>query len=209
VAPSGRRRRLGVDFDNTLVCYDGVFARAARERGLVSGALLPSKLQVRDTLRRDGREEAWVELQGHVYGRRMDEARAFPGAIELLAEARARAHEVFIVSHRTLHPARGPAYDLHQAARDWIARHLRHGGEPVVDAANVYLETTREEKIRRIGELACEVFVDDLPEVLLAKGFPAETRRILFDPDGSHPDDHGLERVRSWREMAQLLGPRS
>ena len=36
------RMRIGVDFDNTLVCYDGVFHRAALERGLI-----PSDLAVR------------------------------------------------------------------------------------------------------------------------------------------------------------------
>jgi len=118
---------------------------------------------------------------------------------------RERGHELFIVSHRTRHPALGPAYDLHQAARDWIARHLRHHGRPVVDAAHVYLETTREDKIRRIGELGCEVFVDDLPEVLLAQEFPPSIRRILFDPDGIHPVSHGLERVRTWSELGLVF----
>jgi hypothetical protein len=205
VLPEPRHRRIGVDFDNTLVRYDEVFGRAAQERGLVPESPRASKLQVRDILRRTGREEAWVELQGHVYGTRMEEAAAFPGAIELLSELRERGHELFIVSHRTRHPALGPAHDLHQAARDWMARHLRRDGRPVVDAAHIYLETTREEKIRRIRAVGCEVFVDDLPEVLLAAEFPPFTRRILFDPDGSHPASHGLERVRTWAELAPLL----
>jgi phosphoserine phosphatase len=205
VPPDPRRRRIGVDFDNTLVRYDDVFGRAARERGLVPESGEASKLQVRDLLRRTGREEAWVELQGHVYGTRMDEAEAFPGAIELLCDVRERGHEIFIVSHRTRHPALGPAYDLHQAAREWIARHLRRDDQPVVDPAHVYLETTRQEKIGRIRELACELFVDDLPEVLLAEEFPPSTRRILFDPDGGHPATHGLERVRTWSELARLI----
>jgi hypothetical protein len=197
------RRRIGVDFDNTLVRYDEVFARAARERGLVAGSLT-SKLQVRDALRRSGRETAWVELQGHVYGTRMEEAEAFPGALEMLSAWQSRGHELFIVSHRTLHPALGPAYDLHQAAREWMARRLQRDGRPVVDAARVFLETTREEKIRRIAALGCDVFVDDLPEVLLAPEFPASTRRILFDPEGLHPAGP-LERVRAWSELTALL----
>jgi len=200
VGPGGRRR-IGVDFDNTLVCYDGVFGRVARERGLVSESEAGSKLQVRDALRGRGQERVWVELQGHVYGTRMDDAAAFPGAVALLDALRARGDEIFIVSHRTRHPALGPPYDLHQAARDWIARHLNAGGRPVVAPDCVYLETTREDKIRRIGELGCDVFVDDLPEVLLAPDFPPGARRILFDPDAEHPADPRLEPVRSWSEL--------
>jgi hypothetical protein len=206
VSPDGRRR-IGVDLDNTLVCYDAVFGRAAREQGLVPQGAARSKLQVRDILRRTGREEAWTELQGHVYGTRMDEADSFPGAVELLVELAARGHELFVVSHRTRQPARGPAYDLHQAAREWIARRLRRGDQVVLDPAHVFLETTRAEKIQRIRELGCQVFVDDLPEVLLAEDFPPATRRILFDPDDSHPPAPGLERVRAWSELARLLDP--
>jgi hypothetical protein len=198
---------VGIDFDNTLVCYDAVFAQAARERGLVPEGCV-SKLQIRDVLRRTGREEAWTELQGHVYGVGMDEASAFPGALDVLRAARERGQEVFIISHRTRHPARGPAHDLHRAARDWMARHLRREGPPLVDEAHVYLETTREEKIRRIAEVGCDVFVDDLPEVLTAEGLPPATRRILFDPDGLHPKSEGLERARSWAELADfIVGP--
>jgi hypothetical protein len=74
----------------------------------------------------------------------------------------------------------------------------------VVDPEHVYLEATREEKIRRIREVGCDVFVDDLPEVLLAEEFPPSTRRILFDPDGSHSARDGLERVRTWSELALI-----
>ena len=199
--PSGPApRRIGVDLDNTLVRYDRLFGRAAQDRGLLPPGEASSKLQVRDLLRQTGREEAWTELQGYVYGSGMGEADLFPGASEFLAEARRRGFEVYVVSHRTLRPALGPDYDLHAAARRWLAARL-----PVVDSSHVFLETSREEKIRRIRSLACAAFVDDLPEVLLAETFPAATRRILFDPDGSHSGHHGLESVRAWSELAPLF----
>lgn len=201
MSPGSRPLRLGVDLDNTLVRYDGLFARLARTRGLVPEEAA-SKLQVRDHLRRTGREDAWTELQGYVYGPGMADAEAFAGAAELLGQARRRGHEVFVVSHRTRRPALGPEYDLHAAARAWIADRL-----PVVEASHVYLETTREEKIERIRTLACGMFVDDLPEVLLAESFPPSTRRVLFDPDGNHGTGRGVERVHAWSELARLLDP--
>ena len=71
---------IGVDFDNTIVCYDALFHRVALELGLIPPDLPPSKFAVRGHLQRAGREEAWIELQGRVYGGRMAEAAPFPGA---------------------------------------------------------------------------------------------------------------------------------
>ncbi len=42
--------RIGIDFDNTIACYDGVFHKAAIERGLIPDDLDSSKNAVRDYL---------------------------------------------------------------------------------------------------------------------------------------------------------------
>ena len=54
--------RIGVDFDNTIVCYDEVFHRVALERKLISPSLRVNKGAVRDHLRTIGREDAWTEM---------------------------------------------------------------------------------------------------------------------------------------------------
>jgi len=43
--------------------------------------LAVSKLAVRDHLRGIDQEDVWTEMQGYVYGARMDEAAMYPGAI--------------------------------------------------------------------------------------------------------------------------------
>src|SRR6266516_4689237 len=111
---------IGVDFDNTIVSYDDLFHRIAVERGLVPPELDPRKNQVRDFLRRSGREQDWTELQGYVYGARMAEARAFPGVLEFFSETIRRRLPVYIVSHKTRAPVLGPGYDLHRAAHSWL-----------------------------------------------------------------------------------------
>ena len=52
--------RIGLDFDNTLIRYDDVFATAARDRGLVNANFSGNKQEVRDAIRLlpDG-EFAW------------------------------------------------------------------------------------------------------------------------------------------------------
>src|SRR5258705_747105 len=108
--------RIGIDFDNTIACYDGVFHHAAVERGLVPKDLPTDKTSVRNHLRGIGREDDWTELQGHIYGARMDLVACYPGVIEFLHRAKALGHTVLVVSHKTRYPYIGPSHDLHAAA---------------------------------------------------------------------------------------------
>lgn len=198
---------IGIDFDNTIVSYDSLFHRVAQERGLTPSDLAPNKLAVRDHLRNIGREETWTVMQGEVYGSRMDEAQMYPGFIEFLDWARQAGHGVSIVSHKTRYPFAGPRYDLHQAARHWAGTHLLGGEEPKIAESAIYFELTKQEKLARIGILGCDVFIDDLPEILLSELLAPYVRRILFDPDANYapPLDPRLATVSSWAAAKALL----
>ena len=187
--------RIGVDFDNTLVSYDEIFHRVALEQGAIPASTPRSKLAVRDYLRRAGREAVWTEMQGTVYGARMDEVEAYPGALEFLKWARDNAIEVCIISHKTRHPFIGPQHDLHAAAERWVRRH--------VGVMPTFFELTKEEKLARIAQCGVQHYIDDLPEILLASGFPPRVERILFDPDAHHSAADGLLLLRSWAEVHQ------
>ena len=197
--------RVGIDFDNTIVSYDSVFHRVARETGLIPEGLPATKLAVRDYLRRIGREDAWTEMQGYVYGARMAGAEPFPGVLEFFGWARNEGIELAIVSHKTRHPFLGPQYDLHEAARVWVTGYLRDGAGALIDERAVFFETTKPEKLRRIAELGCDCFVDDLPEMFEAEGFPGTTRAILFDPGRHHKPSDRWRVVRSWPEVREVL----
>jgi FMN phosphatase YigB (HAD superfamily) len=198
-----RRLRIGIDFDNTIACYDGVFHRAALERGLVPETIGSSKNAVRDYLNGSGRKDAFTELQGSVYGARMDLVAPYPGIGEFIAGARAKGHHLFIVSHKTRHPILGPKHDMHAAARGFLAAQNLVGDARVPDS-NVYFETTKEAKVARAAALAIDVFIDDLPEILGLPGFPVGMRAILFDPEGQHAEA-SFERCASWPDIAALL----
>ena len=199
--------RLGIDFDNTIVSYDALFHRVAREGKWIPEHLAVSKISVRDHLRRIGKEPVWTQMQGIVYGARIREAEAYPGVHEFMRWARNARLEVCIVSHKTLHPFIGPKYDLHEAARGWIRTHLRDEEGPLVEPRNVFFELTREDKCARLGALGCTVFVDDLPELLLAPDFPDSIEPLLFDPDDHHAGV-GIQRIRSWQELHKLMQSR-
>jgi len=175
--------RIGIDFDNTIACYNGVFHAAALERGLIPAGLDRDKNSVRDYLNSRGRAAAFTELQGYVYGARMDLASPYPGFSDFVATARKAGHELFVVSHKTRHPILGPKHDLHAAARGFLASQgLIGDGAGQIDSSSIFFELTKEAKVQRIAALSCDAFIDDLPEIFGQPGFPAATRRILFDP---------------------------
>lgn len=197
---------IGVDFDNTIVSYDALFHRLAVEQGHIGVEVPATKEQVRDTMRRAGREDAWTELQGYVYGARICEASAFPGVKDFFGNCRAAGIDICIVSHKTKHPFRGPAYDLHRAALDW----LEHNGffDPQgigLPCESVYLRTTLADKLRQIGDCGCAHFIDDLPELLSEAAFPSSVERWLFDPNEHHPRETRFARAASWRELDERI----
>jgi hypothetical protein len=196
--------RIGIDFDNTIACYDGVFHKAALERGLIPSDLGSSKNAVRDFLNGSGRKDDFTELQGYVYGARMDLVAPYAGFDAFLRAANAAGHDLFIVSHKTLHPMLGEKHDMHAAARGFLAAR-GFAGTTGVRPENTFFELTKEAKAARAATLKVDVFVDDLPEILSMQGFPPGLRAILFDPDGHHLDGKGFERHASWASIQSAL----
>jgi hypothetical protein len=203
---------IGIDFDNTIVSYDTLFHKVATEQGVIPAAIPLNKVAVRDHLRAIGKEDIWTEMQGYVYGARMGEAEAYPGAIEFFRWARAAGVPVCIVSHKTRHPFIGPKYDLHQAARGWVETHLVDAEGSLVQPDRVFFELTKEAKWGRIATAGCDWFIDDLPEILLAQAFPEKASRLLFDPEAHHADEVALLRMANWGDIRchfeQLCSPK-
>lgn len=191
--------RIGLDLDNTLVCYDRVFAAAAAELGVSVGA--GGKTAIRDELRRRGDETAWQRLQGQVYGRLMPMAQLMEGAAGFLRRCRDNRVPVWIVSHKTEYGHFDSArVNLRVAARAWLgAQGFFDAGGFALDANRVFFEDDRHAKVARIGTLDFTHFVDDLPEVLDDPGFPASVRRLLYAPDGAAAVSYDV--CASWRDI--------
>jgi hypothetical protein len=199
--------RIGVDFDNTLVCYDRAFAAVGREAGLLPADFAGGKEAVKRWLLRERPDGyLWERLQGRVYGRRIDCAEVYPGAAEFFRRCRERSGwQVYVVSHKTALAHHDPLRtDLRQSALGWMRR---QGFFDIVgfglDASRVFFEDTRDAKVRRIAELDCQIFVDDHPEVLGHAAMPAGCRKILFATEHSGP----FERAANWNEVCAAVFP--
>jgi hypothetical protein len=197
---------IGLDFDNTIVCYDRLFHRLALERGLVPCELPATKRGIRAHLRSSGLEDEWTMIQGIAYGPRIADAEPFPGVKEFLSQCHSRGITVAIVSHKTQYPYRGEKYDLHTAAHTFLNRHGFYESKKTgLSSAQVYFEHSLRQKLERIGLLGCAAFVDDLPEVLTEPAFPRDTHKVLFDPGGIDDCDRDYARVTSWESCADHL----
>lgn len=198
---------IGLDFDNTIVSYDSLFYQVAVEQNLIPPKTPVNKVAVRDYLRQTDQEAIWTEMQGYVYGSRMDEAHYFPGLIDFLQKTRQAGHTHSIVSHKTQYPFLGPQYDLHQAARQWIQNHLVIDQELLIPANQIYFEISKAAKIARIAQISCDVFIDDLPEILQDPAFPNKIQKVLFDPEQHHngSDLPELSRFSHWDAIALHL----
>ena len=196
--------RIGVDFDNTIICYDGLFLSLARERGLVPEDLPANKTIVRDHIRAQGGEGDWILLQGLAYGVGIGGGTPFPGVREFFDGARKLGHELFIISHKTRYPHKGEQVDLRQAALGWL---LENGflDSPESLGRNLFFASEREGKIQRISECECEFFIDDLPDFLAMPGFPAGTKLCLFDPGDNHTGFELGSRFNSWHAARQHI----
>jgi hypothetical protein len=193
---------IGIDFDNTIVCYDGLFHRVCREKDLVPPEVPVSKSEVRNYLRQVGREDDWTEIQGYVYGARMAGADPFPGMHDFFCACRNAGVKVSIISHKTREPYRGQAYDLHRAAREWLElQGFFDGARLGLPRDQVYLELTKQDKLERIGACGCTHFIDDLPEFLQEPAFPSGVQRLLFDPNDHYVSGKAYLRFKTWVEI--------
>src|SRR4051812_39907432 len=116
--------KIGIDLDNTLICYDQAFQRVGREEGLLPPSFDGDKAAVKRALLKERPDGLlWETLQGLVYGRRIDAAVLFDGVSRFLETCRARGDSVAIVSHKTAlahHDALRT--DLRAAAMGWMER---------------------------------------------------------------------------------------
>lgn len=197
---------IGIDFDNTIICYDEVFHRLAVEAGLVAADAPHRQKAVRDAARRSPEGDlAWQRLQGQAYGPRIKEARPAEGVRDFLTRCRSQGVEVHVISHKTTYASVDPSCtDLRTAARDWMAGHGFFTEATGLSPERFHCGATRQEKVDLIRAAHCTHFIDDLIETFLEVAFPAEVQAILYAPGGAPvpADLPGLWVASSWPEIA-------
>lgn len=199
---------IGIDFDNTIAAYDHVFMAAAVDRRMVSPGRCLTKREIRDTIRAMPRGDyLWQELQAEVYGPRMAEATMMEGVGEFMLACNDAGLKVVIVSHKTRYSSLGSSdVDLREKARQWmVANKLHDPNGYAVEQRDIYFESTREEKIERIRQLGCGVFIDDLVEVFENPKFPKAIQAFLYARGEKLLPTGPFQAFRSWGEIGNAV----
>ena len=196
-------KKLGLDFDNTLINYDEVFFKLALEKNLIPPSINKDKKSVRKYFIDNNIEDEFINLQGEVYGLKVLEAKQSFGMFEALRSLKDN-YELIIVSHKTKYPYSGKKYDLHKAASNWLEvnKFFDQNGL-AIKRENVYFEITKENKISRIEQLDISFYIDDLQSILSM--INPSIKRILYSPKLNEKIDKDFYLLENWENLKFLL----
>ena len=171
-------KKIGIDFDNTIVIYDELFYKVALERNLIPINFPKNKQKIRNYLCKQNKENEFTNIQSEVYGKRIIDANAAPNIFEALKKI-SNDYEINIISHKSKFPYSGEKYNLHIAAINWLEKNkfLSISGLNIKNK-DIYFLPTKDKKLAAINALDYTYFVDDLPEIL--KYIKKQTHRILY-----------------------------
>jgi len=194
----------GIDFDNTIVSYDGVLSKIARERGLLRADGIHSKKEIRDKIRQlPGGEMEWRKCQAQFYGPRMSEAKLAEGVAQFFQLSRQHHLRLYIISHKKEFSDYDPSVtNLRKTAKEWMSANGFFDPDGFgLTPDDVYFDDTRRGKIDRIRTLGCTHFIDDLEEVFLEESFPSNVVRILYEPGRSSKVPADITLMTSWQDI--------
>jgi len=200
--------KIGIDFDNTIIDYDGVFTDLVNELGWLDLKIKHNKQQIRDLLRKtaDG-ESRWVKLQSLAYGKHIHQAEIFDGVFEFLKSCLEYQIPVFVISHKTQFVEQlEEKIDAREEAMAW----LRNNGffdqnRTGLNEGKVFFLPSRAKKIECIRELQLTHFIDDLKEVLEDPSFPKNVSKVLFSRNDTPSVTNGMIVLNSWQAIKNVL----
>ena len=172
---------IGVDFDNTIVCYDGLFRKLAVEQGLVPGrhprveerrARLPAADRTGGPLDRVAGLRLWPRhARGPAVSRGAGVFRPLPPRSARKCSSSAIARVIRFSANGTT-CTRPPA-----TFSPSMASTIRRGSawRPTTSIST----RRRQEKVAQINQVGCTHFIDDLPEILTAAELRAESKDSL------------------------------
>ena len=196
--------QIGIDLDNTIICYDTAFQLAAEKFGLVDKNVALSKESLRNQIRqKENGEKQWQKLQGYVYGKGIVNAEIFPGLYRFLWRCYQNNVEVEIVSHKTKYGHFDKSKTLlRSASNNFLSdKNLINGSIQLIK--KITYTDNRIDKLDYIRHSNFDWFVDDLVEVVdsvLIK----DQKSILFLP-GDKINKPYENIANSWEEIENLL----
>ena len=197
-------KKIGIDFDNTIVVYDNLFYKIALENKLIPAELPKNKIIIRDFLRNNNKDHLFTKLQSEVYGNRILDAEPAPNILQSLLKIKDE-FKLIIISHKTKYPYSGPKYNLHSAAISWLEKNNFLSKQGLnLKYEDIFFEPTKKGKLETINKSGCSYFIDDLPDIL--KFVDKKITRILYLNNQSKPscDDWDIA-LDDWINLYKIV----
>ena len=191
--------KIGIDFDNTIACYDESLQVLAAKINVPLG-IKREKREIRDYLRAENREDEWTKMQGELYGPGMQHATVYENFIEACEWLKSKGVELCIISHRSKFPYLGERHDLHKYAIEWLRKKTIAG--KLIEEKNIYFLETLDEKIKKINDEKPDIFIDDLIEVINHHNLSKQILGKLFSPNRIRNLDSKV--VSNWKDVILL-----
>lgn len=194
---------IGLDFDNCIVDYQYAIEKLIKGDKFFceNKPISLNKEHLKKIIIKNYNKERWTLIQGKLYGKYIKYAKPYPYVLETIKKL-LKNNVVYIVSHKTKTPFIGKKYDLHDAASKWINSNLVDENlKPIIDNKFVYFNETIEEKVEIISKLKCDIFLDDLIDVLQHETFPKKIKKVLFNPNEIDVYFKEIETINSWKEF--------
>ena len=195
---------IGFDFDNTIIDYSNSFKILAKKKKYNKINSNLDKNSLKDFLIKNKKQNEWTIIQGEVYGKYITRAELYKGFIKLFRYLLKKNIKIFIVSHKTKYPYLGKKINLRKEAKKWIQKNIIYKNKIFnFSMKNVYFENSIEKKINRIVKLKCNIFIDDLPQILNL--LPKNIIKFLFNPNAKKKIKENYKTIESWAKFYDLI----
>jgi hypothetical protein len=193
---------LGIDLDNTIIDYSiSIMNLAKIEYGINLKPNTNLKKDLKRLIISKFNENEWTRAQGLLYSKYVASANLYDGFLPNLEKLKSTFDNIYIVSHKTKFPYIGSEIDIREKAMNWIMEKIvSDAGMPLFRENHVYFESTINEKIQRISERECKIFIDDLPDILVK--LPINLEGILF---GTRTTEMGHMSFDNWHDLVGYL----
>ena len=197
---------IGLDFDNTIVLYDEIFYKYALENNYISPSIEKTKKAVRNELIKKGKGPLFTEIQGIVYGKLISDAPIQDGFINALGKLHNLNYKISIVSHKTKYPIIGEKYDLHNSAYNWLVKNkVLENKLFKLNPSDIFFEETEEKKIKRIMEIGCTHYVDDLGKILLKLDDKVTKINFVKGSKNAYDKNNNFVILNAWSNFNKLI----
>jgi hypothetical protein len=193
-------QKIGLDLDNTIITYDKLIFKLAKEKYSISKRFVNKEKDFlkKEIIKKKGNKE-WTAFQGLVYGKYILRAKLSDNFYNTISKIKS-FYDLYIISHKTKWSKIGIKINLRNAAKKFLKKNkIAYCKNSLIKNKNIFFENTEQEKIKKITNLKINYFIDDLIKVLLK--LPKRINKINFNLKKRK----NFLTINDWQELETII----